>query len=241
MNRSTHVVVLLLLVSAVVYTGCNADAESATDINVDRISTEYVLEYRKHENKTYAWAIFRFGKLYQGTPLQLGSASSITCNGVAMTYGVIPSLNLGAYSRTFTGLVDSLTFVYMDSLNRSYTNTIQYTRTIEWPSTFTSFNKDSGAVFTWVGEPIAANDSIYFWLDDSTGLTSNLAASATTVGDTSIVLPARSQLSLGNGWAASVSRLWRVPAQQAPAGGGVLRVEYDDDFTSRGGVVTIVQ
>jgi len=214
---------LLLLLAAAsfpfVFTSCQK--EDSADVNQDKVYARYELFYNKNTDKTVAIARFRFGTP-TGTLLELNDPAYATFNGDTLPYSFIYS----GHAKEYAGLITSGTFVYRDVDGATYTNSTPAMDTVAFPSNFDTIVKSQANTLTWVGNSLAANESVgvfvgsWTWGEDAAFL-------ATGQGTNNIVMGIQglSNLALGIS-TVYMDRVNQVNATQATSEGGVVRAVY---------------
>lgn len=198
--------------------------EDSADVNQDKIWTEYVVYYDKNDDKTHAVARFRFGNS-TGTLLELvdSTGAGVKFNGTQMPY----SLAWSGHHLEFAGNVTTGAFVYTNTEGTAYTNNIPSgAETIDFPADFDTIVKSQAETFSWVGNPLSANQSVgmyvgtWAWDKDALFYTSANGASSLIMG-----VQAKSGLTTGQ---ASVYMLRRVEntSINGTSKGGLIRYAY---------------
>lgn len=149
----------LILFFIGIFTLVSCAKEDSSDVNQDKIWTEYALYYNQNDDVTHAVARFRFGNA-TGTLLELSdtSSASVTFNGTAMPYSAVWS----GHHLQFAGNVTTGTFVYTNTTGTVYSNSVPMgvNTTTSFPANFDTIVKSSANTFTWNGPALAANESI---------------------------------------------------------------------------------
>jgi hypothetical protein len=154
MKKIASLLLIMVVVAGFIslYTACKS--EPSSDVNQDKIYTEYTLYYDGNADKTYARASFKFSNI-AGTLLQLDSPSEVTFNGDVLTF----NSTLAYYEKEYAGLKSSGTFIWTDLNGTSYTNAITM-KPITFPAVIDSINKDSAFGLTWVGDSLTTDESV---------------------------------------------------------------------------------
>lgn len=158
------IISLLLIMVAVagfisLYTACKS--EPSSDVNQDKIYTEYTLYYDGNADKTYARASFKFSNI-AGTALQLDAPSEVTFNGDVLTF----NSGFAYYEKEYAGLKSSGTFIWTDLNGTAYTNSISV-KPITFPAVVDSINKDSSFELSWVGDSLSTDESVTLTMVDA--------------------------------------------------------------------------
>ena len=202
-------------------------AEDSADVNQDRIHQYLELFYDEAQDKTYAYAQFRFGNAI-GTPLQLATNATVSVEGNTMSWN--DNFNLNRYEWEWTGKRNSATFTYTDNDGNTFVNTV-IINDIGFPASLDTISKDSSYNLVWTGDPLAADEAVWVSINED-----NEANAATfnqnDQGSTSITL---TKDGLSKIDPSSVT-LWidrnNKPAiTQATSVGGILVGKYRDTAT----------
>lgn len=202
-------------------------AEDSADVNQDRIHQYLELFYDEAQDKTYAYAQFRFGNAI-GTPLQLATNATVSVEGNTMSWN--DNFNLNRYEWEWTGKRNSATFTYTDNDGNTFVNTV-IINDIGFPASLDTISKDSSYNLVWTGDPLAADEDVWVSINED-----NEANAATfnqnDQGATSITL---TKDGLSKIDPSSVT-LWidrnNKPAiTQATSVGGILVGKYRDTAT----------
>lgn len=161
MKKITSLLFIMVIVAGYVslFTACKS--EPSSDVNQDKIYTEYELYYDGNADKTYARASFKFSNI-TGTLLQLDAPSEVTFNGDILTFNT----TLAYYEKEYAGVISSGTFVWTDLNGTSYSNTISM-KTIAFPAVVDSINKDSSFELDWVGDSLTTNENVTLTMTDA--------------------------------------------------------------------------
>lgn len=143
MNRFSFSLFALLLL-AMSFQACRKDS---TEVEPDRVFAQYELIYDQFNNQTTAEVRFRVGN-ETGRTIILEGGANVTLNGQRLEPAG------GRYSRVFQGLVDSVTFVFTDNLDRVYSNTLAGLYYMDMPSYLVSFTRGQSMEFVWDGDPL---------------------------------------------------------------------------------------
>lgn len=159
MKKLTSLLLLMFTIAGYIslFTACQS--EPSSDVNQDKIYTEYTLYYDGNADKTYARASFKFSNI-AGTLLELDAPSEVTFNGDILTFNA-----LKYYEKEYAGLISSGTFVWTDLNGNSYTNTISM-KPITFPTVIDSINRDSSFELSWVGDSLSTDESVTLTMVD---------------------------------------------------------------------------
>ena len=161
MKKITRLLFITVIVAGYIslFTACKS--EPSSDVNQDKIYTEYELYYDGNADKTYARASFKFSNI-AGTLLELEAPSEVTFNGDVLTF----NSTLAYYEKEYAGLISSGTFIWTDFNGTSYTNAISMD-TITFPAVIDSINKDSSFELSWIGDSLSANENVILTMTDA--------------------------------------------------------------------------
>jgi len=197
-------------------------AEDSADVNQDRIHQYLELYYNSREDKTYAYAQFRFGNSI-GTPLELSGAANVTVDGNTMSWN--STLNINRYEWNWTGKVSSATFVYSDLDGNVFTNTATI-NDIALPTTLDTISKAVAYNLAWVGNALSADEAVWVYINENQQVNGALFKQSLT-NSTSITL---TQDKLNN-IDPNIITLWmdrhnNAAISQATGAGGILKARY---------------
>lgn len=198
--------------------------EDSSDVNQDKIWTEYVVYYDQNDDKTHAVARFRFGNP-TGTLLELvdSTGANVNFNGTSMPYSIFWS----GHHLEFAGNITTGTFQYTNTEGTVFTNSIPSgADTIAFPTAFDTIVKSQAETFSWVGNPLSANQDVgiyvgtWAWDNDALFYTNAVGASSLIMG-----VQAKSGLTPGQ---ATVYMLRRVEntSIDGTSKGGLIRYSY---------------
>lgn len=161
MKKITSLLLVMVVVAGFIslFTACKS--EPSSDVNQDKIYTEYTLYYDGNADKTYARASFKFSNV-AGTLLQLDAPSEVTFNSDVLTF----NSTLAYYEKEYAGLKSSGTFVWTDLNGTSYTNAISM-KSITFPAVVDSINRDSSFELSWVGDSLSTDESVTLTMVDA--------------------------------------------------------------------------
>ncbi len=146
--------ILGFIASAAMFVLSSCESENSSDVNQDRIYCEYELYYNANEDKTYAWARFKFGNAL-GTLLQLTDPSEVRFNGDLLTF----KSTLAYYEKDYAGFVQTGTFTWKDTDGNEFSNTITITPT-DYPAGLDTISRAQAYELFWVGDSLSANHSV---------------------------------------------------------------------------------
>lgn len=194
--------------------------ENASDVNQDRIYTEYELFYDKNTDKTTAFARFKFGGA-TGTLLELDSTAFVTFNGDKLPYNAL----LAVHMKEYAGLVTSGKFVYTNINEDVFENSVPAFEAIEFP-TIDAVKRTQSFDLKWTGTALSADQSVGLAINGNKEGDLQLFVQ-TAVGSSSIVL-AKTQLEkLGLGEATGImDRSTSQKVKQGTSVGGYITGKY---------------
>lgn len=202
-------------------TACHT--EQSSDVNQNRIYTQYELVYNADEDITYARAWFRFGNA-TGTQLELSSPSEVTFEGEKLSFVKL----LGYYEKKFAGLKNSGVFKWEDTEGTAYENTVALS-SIAIGSLSDTLPRTAALNVPWTGDALSTDDVAVLWVNGS-GEGDAQAAISIEDGAGSIILPLDkvSKISAGKGKIYLERRRSPDLVQKTDAGGtgtGVYRAK----------------
>lgn len=200
------------------------EAEDSTDVNQDRIHQYLELFYDEAQDKTYAYAQFRFGNAV-GTPLKLSNTAVVTVEGNTMSWN--DNFNLNRYEWEWTGKRSSATFVYSDNDGNSFTNLVTL-NDIAFPATLDTISKDTAYNLVWVGAPLGADENVWVSINEDNEVNAatfqqdNQGASSITLTKDGLSKIDPSTITL---W---MDRAYKPAIPQATSAGGIVVGRYRD-------------
>lgn len=135
------------------FTSC--DKENASDVNQNKIYTDYEVFYDKNTDKTWAIARFRFGGP-TGTLLELDSTAYVLFNQDTLAYNGL----FGGHFKEYAGRISTGSFTYKNLDGSIYVNSIPACDTIAFLPSFTTLQKSQAQTITWGGSTLAANQAV---------------------------------------------------------------------------------
>lgn len=222
---------LILLFAAVIglssLTQSCQKAEDSADVNQDRIHQYLELFYDEAQDKTYAYAQFRFGNAI-GTPLKLATNASVSVEGNAMSWN--ENFNLNRYEWEWTGKRSSATFTYNDNDGNTFINTV-IINDIGFPTSLDTISKDSSYNLVWTGTPLVADEDIWVSINEdneanaATFTQNNQGATSITLTKDGLSKIDPSSVTL---W---IDRNNKPAISQTTSAGGILVGKYRDTAT----------
>lgn len=195
--------------------------ENASDVNQEKIYTDYEVFYDKNSDVTNVLARFRFGGP-TGTILELDSTAYVMFNQDTLAYNAFYT----GHFKQYAGRLTSGTFKYKNTDGSIYQNSVPASDTIAFSPSFTALQKSQAQTITWVGSPLAANQGVgvYIgtWAWDQDALAYN-----NLDGATNIILGVNQMAGLTVGSAtAFMERTTEVNVSQGTSKGGKIRYKY---------------
>lgn len=196
--------------------------ENASDVNQDKIYTDYEVFYDKNTDKTIVLARFKFGGP-TGTTLELDSTATVKFNSDFLGYNAF----YGGHYKEYAGRITSGTFTYTNLNNVTYTNQMPVGDTIAFQPSFTQLQKSAAQTITWQGSALAANQSVGIFVGTYTWGQAALTWQDVD-GATNVVLGINQMSTLNPGTNATVymDRQTETNVSQGTAEGGKIRTKY---------------
>lgn len=195
--------------------------ENASDVNQNKIYTDYEVFYNKNTDKTWVVARFRFGGA-TGTVLELDSGAYVTFNNDTLPYN---ALFMGHY-KEYAGHISSGTFTYHNLSGQNFVNTLPVCDTLAFQPGFDTLQKSQAQTIGWAGPALAPNQGVgifvggWTWGDDA-------LAYQDGDGATSLVLGINQMNSLPVGPATVyMDRQTELNVGQGTSEGGKIRAKF---------------
>lgn len=199
----------------------SCDKENSSDVNQDKIYTEYELFYNANSGKTVAIARLKFGGP-TGTLLEATTPAGVTFNGEVLPYSAIYS----GHAKEFAGKITSGTFAYTNTENTVYTNTPPSMDTLAHPAAFDTIVKSVANTYTWIGSPLTSTQRVNLYVGNWTW-GQDAIFFANGAGATNIVMGINQMTNLALGSATLyVDRVNEVAVSQGTTEGGVIRTRF---------------
>lgn len=213
---------LIAVISGSLLTQSCQKSESSADVNQDRIHQNLELYYNSREDKTYAYAQFRFGNSI-GTPLELGGTATIAVDGNTMSWN--STLNINRYEWSWTGKVQSATFVYTDIDGNAFTNTANI-NDIGFPASLDTISKAASYDLAWTGAALATDEAVWVYINENQQVSGALFKE-NVAGKTSITLTQSGMANVDpNTITVWMDRHNNTAISQATGAGGILKGRY---------------
>ncbi len=212
---------LLITIGLLGFTAC--DKEDSSDVNQNKIYSDYELFYNQNEDKTHAVARFRFGGP-TGTLLELTDSTGafVSFNGDVLAYNPW----YGGHHKEYAGQLDSGVFVYSNVEGTTYTNSVPMGEPIAFPAEFDTITKSVAQTVVWDGSALSANQRVgifvgsWTWGEDASFVNAADGATEIVMGVTQLA-----DLALGT----STVYMGRSTAKDIEEGtpeGGRIRYKY---------------
>lgn len=209
----------MLVFSTLFLTSCAK--ENASDVNQDKIYTDYEVFYNENTDKTWVLAKFRFGGP-TGTILELDSTSYVTFNGDTLPYNILYT----GHFKEYAGRITTGSFKYGNIVGQTYVNTIPAVDVLEFAPDFDTLKKSQAQTITWVGTPLAANESVGIFIGNGAWGQAALTWQDAD-GSTGIVLGITQMAALGLGNSTVfMDRQNEENVAQGTSKGGKIRAKY---------------
>lgn len=193
----------------------------SSDVNQDKIYTIYEAFYNKNSDKTWVSARFQFGGV-TGTNLELDSTAYVLFNADTLPYNWL----LGCHFKEYSGRISTGTFTYRNLNGVTYTNTLPTVDTLNYEATFDTIKKSVANTITWVGSPLAANESVSIFIG-SWGWGQDALYATDADGATNLVLGTTTLSSLATGVSTCyMDRKKQTTVSSGTSVGGVIRTVY---------------
>jgi hypothetical protein len=163
----------------------------------------------------------RFGSP-TGTLLEATDPAQVTFNGDILPYSSVYS----GHAKEYAGLITSGTFVYTNTEGVSFTNNAISMNTLSHPTNFDTIVKSQANTYTWVGDPLAANERVnlfvgtWTWGQDALLFAYGAGANNIVMGTNQLT-----NLALGSA-TVYVDRVHEVAVTEGTSEGGVIRATY---------------
>ena len=219
MKKVGLVVFMCVLSTLGILTSC--EKEVSSDVNQDKIYTDYEVFYDKNTDKSWVVAKFRFGGP-TGTILELDSTAFVKFNNDTLAYNGL----FTGHFKEYAGRITTGTFTYTNVSGQVFQNSIPVCDTIAFPTTLNALSKSSAQTIAWVGSPLAANHAVGIFIGNWTWGQSALAYQDAD-GATNLVLGINQMAALALGSSTVfMDRQTEVSVSQGTSEGGKIRSKY---------------
>lgn len=211
---------LLVLVGLLMF---SCRSEPSIDVNQDKIWVEYELIYSAAEDKTTAFALFRFGNSL-GTQLELSDPASVAFEGETLLFNPI----LARHEIELDGLVSQGSFAYTDTDGNSFTNATPSIARADFPANPSSLplSKSTDYDIVWDGNPLAADQGVSVLVGPKLFIEEDLGATSLRVFANRIQdLDKASYLVFMERWE-------ELEPLETTSAGGVIRAKYRSERTT---------
>ena len=195
--------------------------ENASDVNQDKIYTDYEVFYNQNTDKTWVVAKFRFGGP-TGTILELDSTSYVTFNGDTLAYNPLYT----GHFKEYAGRITSGSFKYENVAGQIFVNSIPAVDVIAFASDFDTLKKSQAQTITWVGTALGSNEAVGILIGNGSWGQAALTWQNQD-GASNIVLGITQMATLGLGNSTVyMDRQNEVDVTQGTSKGGRIRARY---------------
>ena len=210
---------LLSLLVISILTSCAK--ENASDVNQDKIYTDYEVFYNQNTDKTWVVAKFRFGGP-TGTILELDSTSYVTFNGDTLAYNVFYT----GHFKEYAGRITAGTFKYENVAGQIYENSIPTVDVLAFAADFDTLKKTQAQTITWVGTALGSNETVGILIGNGAWGQAALALQDLD-GATNLILgiPQMTSLAIGNS-TVYMDRQHELDVIEGTSKGGKIRAKY---------------
>ncbi len=209
----------ILAFSTLLLTSCAK--ENASDVNQEKIYTDYEVFYNENTDKTWVLAKFRFGGP-TGTILELDSTSYVTFNNDTLPYNILYT----GHFKEYAGRITIGSFKYENVLGQTFVNSIPAVDVLAFAADFDTLKKSQAQTITWVGTPLAANESVGIFIGNGAWGQAALTWQDND-GATGIVLGITQMAALGVGNSTVfMDRQNEENVTQGTSKGGKIRAKY---------------
>jgi hypothetical protein len=212
---------LLICGAGILTVSC--EHEDSSDVNQDKIYTEYELFYNANEDKTHAVARFRFGSP-TGTLLELTDSSGafVMYNGDTLPYNVW----YGGHHAEYAGNLTGGTFTYSNTEGTVFENDVPTGTTIAFPAGFDTIDKSVAQNLAWTGTALGADEHVgifvgsWTWGEDAVFYTEDDGATQVVMGVTQMA-----NLAIGSA-TVYMDRTHSTTVIEGTSEGGVIKYTY---------------
>jgi hypothetical protein len=195
--------------------------ELSSDVNQDRIKTDYELAYDANRDVTSVGARFTFN----GGALSLAEPSTVTFNSQRL----IERAGVGSfYTLDLPGRIESGTFVWTNANGETFTNIVTLPTPVTLPTNTGPLSRSRTVEITWEGLPIQSNEymALFPYREDATDFEITYASSD-IVGATSLFVTPDLLSGVTPGpLSLSLTRVRDLPVTDGTSAGGNVRGRY---------------
>ncbi|MHA1719449.1 MAG: hypothetical protein ACTSXK_07985 [Promethearchaeota archaeon] len=203
----------------VVFTAC--PIEDSSDVNQDKIYTNYELFYNSNTDKTIVVAKFRFGGP-SGTILELTSPASVSFNNDVLSFKAL----YGGHFKEYAGRITSGTFRYENVDGATFENDIPISETIAFPADLDTISKSVAYTFMWDGTALSSDQAVglfvgsWTWGQDALFYQNSIGATDIILGTIKL-----GNLPLGSStWL--LDRATTIPVTEGTSEGGIIKAKF---------------
>jgi len=195
--------------------------ENASDVNQDKIYTDYEVFYNQNTDKSWVIAKFRFGGP-TGTILELDSTSYVLFNNDTLAYNPFYT----GHFKEYAGRITSGTFKYVNINNQIFINSIPSVDVLAFAADFDTLKKSQAQTITWVGSALATNEAVGIFVGNGAWGQSALSWQDAD-GATNLVLGINQMTSLAIGNSTVyMDRQHELDVVEGTSKGGKIRAKY---------------
>jgi hypothetical protein len=210
---------LLSLLVISILTSCAK--ENASDVNQDKIYTDYEVFYNQNTDKTWVVAKFRFGGP-TGTILELDSTSYVTFNSDTLAYNPLYT----GHFKEYAGRITAGSFKYENVDGQIFVNSIPAVDVLAFAADFDTLKKTQAQTITWVGTALGSNETVGLLIGNGAWGQAALALQDLD-GATNLILgiPQMTSLAIGNS-TVYMDRQHELDVIEGTSKGGKIRAKY---------------
>lgn len=209
----------MAIMSSMLFTACVK--EDSSDVNQDKIYTDYEVFYNSNTDKTWVVAKFRFGGA-TGTILELTDPASVTFNGDTLPYNF---LFTGHY-KEYAGRLETGRFSYTNVNGDVFVNDIPAYETVAFPNNLDTISKSQAYDLIWDGTALSANQTVGIFIGTPTWGQDALVIQANE-GSNNIVLGTTALGNLATGVSTCyMDRATAVDVAEGTSEGGRIRGKF---------------
>jgi hypothetical protein len=196
MKKIGFIAITSLYLALGLFTSC--EKEKSSDVNQDKIYTDYEVFYDRNTDKSWVVAKFRFGGP-TGTILELDSTAVVRFNNDTLAYNAL----FTGHFKEYAGRITTGTFTYTNVAGQVFQNSIPVCDTIAFPTTLNSLSKSSAhqAVGIFIGSwSWGQNALAYQDADGATNLVLGInQMAALALGSSTVYMDRQTEVSVSQG------------------------------------------
>jgi len=195
--------------------------ENASDVNQDKIYTDYEVFYDQNTDKSWVVAKFRFGGP-TGTILELDSTSYVTFNGDTLAYNPLFS----GHFKEYAGRVTAGSFKYENIAGQIFVNNIPAVDIFAFAADFDTLKKTQAQTITWVGTTLGSNEAVGILIGNGAwGQTALSLQNADGASNIVLGINQMTSLAIGNS-TVYMDRQHELDVLEGTPKGGKIRAKY---------------